>query len=68
MSDVITADPGAEKMAVAFARVLRGVDITAPLDSVLTFVDALSLVGIDNRESVYWAARCTLKSAICRAG
>ena len=47
-------------MAVAFARVLRGVEIAAPLDSVLTFVDALSLVGIDNRESVYWAARCTL--------
>ena len=60
MSDVITADPGAEKMAVAFARVLRGVDIAAPLDSVLTFVDALSLVGMDNREPVYWAARCTL--------
>ncbi|MEY3587659.1 MAG: hypothetical protein RJA47_255 [Actinomycetota bacterium] len=60
MSDVITADPGAESMAVAFARVLRGVDIAAPLDSVLTFVDALSLVGMDNRESVYWAARCTL--------
>jgi len=60
MPDVITADPGAEKMAVAFARVLRGVDIAAPLDSVLTFVDALSLVGMDIRESVYWAARCTL--------
>jgi uncharacterized protein with von Willebrand factor type A (vWA) domain len=60
MSDVITADPGAESMAVAFARVLRGMDIAAPLDSVLTFVDALSLVGMDNRESVYWAARCTL--------
>lgn len=60
MTGIVTAEPGAQSMAVAFARVLRGVEIAAPLDSVLTFVDALSLVGIDNRESVYWAARCTL--------
>ena len=53
-------ESGAERMAVAFARVLRGVDITAPLDSVLTFVDALSLVGMEDRAAVYWAARATL--------
>lgn len=55
-----TAESGAERMAVAFARVLRGVDIPAPLDSVLTFVDSLSLIGMDDRDAVYWAARCTL--------
>ena len=55
-----TVDAGAERLAVAFARILRGVEIAAPLDSVLTFVDALSLVGIDDRSSVYWAARSTL--------
>lgn len=56
----LVAESGAERMAVAFARVLRGVDITAPLDSVLTFVDALSLVGMEDRAAVYWAARATL--------
>jgi uncharacterized protein with von Willebrand factor type A (vWA) domain len=56
----LVAESGAERMAVAFARVLRGVDITAPLDSVLTVVDALSLVGMEDRAAVYWAARATL--------
>ena len=56
----LVAESGAERMAVAFARLLRGVDIAAPLDSVLTFVDALSLVGLDDRGAVYWAARATL--------
>lgn len=60
MSSTFTAESSAETLAVAFARVLRGVDIAAPLDSVLTFVDALGLVGIEDRDSVYWAARCTL--------
>ncbi|MFM9083354.1 MAG: hypothetical protein ACKOQ7_05645, partial [Actinomycetota bacterium] len=59
-NDTLVAESGAERMAVAFARLLRGVDIAAPLDSVLTFVDALSLVGLDDRASVYWAARATL--------
>ena len=48
------------RLAVGFARVLRRLDIATPLDSVLTFINALSLVGIDNRESVYWAGRATL--------
>ena len=56
----VVAAGSAERMAVAFARILRGVDIDAPLDSVLTFVDALSHVGLDGRDPVYWAARCTL--------
>lgn len=47
-------------MAVGFARLLRSLDVPAPLDSVLTFVDALGLVGLDDRERVYWAARATL--------
>ncbi|MFM8553748.1 MAG: vWA domain-containing protein [Acidimicrobiales bacterium] len=59
-ADTFVAETGAERMAVAFARLLRGVNITAPLDSVLTFVDALSLVGIHDRGAVYWAARATL--------
>lgn len=50
----------AEDMAVAFARVLRGVGLNVPLDSVLTFVQALDVIGMTNRDDVYWAAHTTL--------
>ena len=49
-----------ERMAVAFARILRGAGVTVPPDSVHTFVGALALVGLDSREDVYWSARATL--------
>lgn len=49
-----------DEMAVAFARVLRSLDIPTPLDSVLTFMNALSLVGMNDRDAVYWAGRSTL--------
>jgi uncharacterized protein with von Willebrand factor type A (vWA) domain len=47
-------------MAVAFARILRGAGIEVPLDSVIVFVSALSKVGLENRDDVYWAAFATL--------
>lgn len=50
----------ADRLAVGFARVLRGVGISSPLDSVLTFVQALGVVGMNDKDSVYWAARSTL--------
>ncbi|MHB1089467.1 MAG: vWA domain-containing protein [Ilumatobacteraceae bacterium] len=50
----------AEDMAVAFARILRGGGLNVPLDSVLTFVQALDAVGMTNRDNVYWAAQTTL--------
>ncbi len=50
----------AEDMAVAFARVLRGGGLNVPLDSVLTFVQALDVIGMTNRDNVYWAAQTTL--------
>lgn len=50
----------AEAMAVAFARVLRGGGLNVPLDSVLTFVQALNVIGMTNRADVYWAAQTTL--------
>ncbi|MEY4158936.1 MAG: hypothetical protein RL743_1431 [Actinomycetota bacterium] len=56
-----TAPPSeAEAMAVAFARVLRGVGIVAPVDSVVAFVDSLHRLGIGDRKNVYWAGRTTL--------
>ena len=45
---------------VAFARVLRGVGIEVPVGNVLVFADALSLVGVAERDDVYWAGLATL--------
>jgi uncharacterized protein with von Willebrand factor type A (vWA) domain len=50
----------AERMAVTFARVLRGASLRVPIGNVLMFVEALGRVGIAERTSVYWAARSTL--------
>lgn len=58
--DVLEASTPAERMAVTFSRVLRGAGLRVPLGSVLTFVDALAQVGIDDRDSVYWAGMATL--------
>ncbi|MEY2402406.1 MAG: uncharacterized protein QOJ08_2517, partial [Ilumatobacteraceae bacterium] len=53
-------DTPAERMAVTFARVLRGAALRVPIGSVLMFVEALGRVGISQRANVYWAARSTL--------
>jgi uncharacterized protein with von Willebrand factor type A (vWA) domain len=50
----------ADDLAVAFARVLRGAGLRVPVDSVLTFTDALGEVGVGARDGVYWAGRATL--------
>lgn len=49
-----------EEMAVAFARLLRRLDLVAPTDAVITFAEALTRVGIADRDQVYWSARVTL--------
>ena len=60
MSTSVTEHTPAERMAVAFGRVLRGAGLRVPLGSVLTFVDALGKLRLDRREQVYWAGRATL--------
>lgn len=55
-----TAASPAHNMAVAFARVLRGAGLDAPLDSVIVFVNAIEQLGLENRDDVYWAAHSTL--------
>jgi uncharacterized protein with von Willebrand factor type A (vWA) domain len=50
----------AERIAVTFARVLRGASILVPIGNVLMFVEALGRVGMSDRANVYWAARSTL--------
>lgn len=47
-------------MAVAFTRILRGAGVRTPIGHVLTFVQALDKVGIQDRDNVYWAGRATL--------
>lgn len=59
-ADSLVAPNEAEAIAVAFARVLRGVGIVAPVDSVVSFVDALTRLGVGERGNVYWAGRATL--------
>lgn len=49
-----------ERIAVAFARVLRGAGLAVPMGSVLMFSEALGRVGMGSRDAVYWAGRATL--------
>ena len=52
--------PAADRLAVAFARVLRGAGIEVPVGSTLEFAQALDLVGLATATGVYWAGRATL--------
>ncbi len=49
-----------ERIAVGFARVLRGAGLDVPIGAVITYVEALGRVGIDDRDTAYWAGRATL--------
>jgi uncharacterized protein with von Willebrand factor type A (vWA) domain len=51
---------GGDELAVAFSRVLRRLGLAMPIGSVIDFVEALGLVGITERDAVYWAGRATL--------
>ena len=52
MSEVLEENSNAERIAVAFSRVLRSAGISTPIGNVLTFVEALGLVGINDRDTV----------------
>jgi uncharacterized protein with von Willebrand factor type A (vWA) domain len=54
----VPAEP--ERIATAFASVLRRLGVPVSTGDVLTFVEALGAVGIEDRSAVYWAARATL--------
>jgi uncharacterized protein with von Willebrand factor type A (vWA) domain len=51
---------GGEHLAVAFGRILRRLGLAVPIGSVIDFSEALGLVGLEQRDGVYWAARSTL--------
>jgi len=62
-SDVPVGYPGAdtaERMAVGFGRLLRELGIATPVGNVLLFVEALTVLGLGDRDRVYWAGRSTL--------
>jgi uncharacterized protein with von Willebrand factor type A (vWA) domain len=50
----------AERLAIGYARVLRGAGLAVPIGSVLDFVEAIGLLGVESRDAVYWAGRSTL--------
>jgi uncharacterized protein len=52
--------PEVERMAVAFAGVLRGAGVDVPVGRAVTFARALALVGLGRPGPVYWAGRTTL--------
>ncbi len=54
-----TAGEG-DRIAVAFAHVLRGVGLDVPVGSVVSFAQALGAVGLRERRRAYWAGRATL--------
>jgi uncharacterized protein with von Willebrand factor type A (vWA) domain len=49
-----------ERIAVAFARILRGAGLDVPVGRAVTFAEALTLTGVDRSGAVYWAGRTTL--------
>lgn len=56
----MTATAAPERMAVGFARLLRGAGLKAPTGSVLSFVEAIGHLDMADRSHVYWAGRATL--------
>jgi hypothetical protein len=49
-----------ERIAVAFARILRGSGLSVPVGSVIDYARALAAVGLVRPAAVYWAGRATL--------
>ncbi len=49
-----------DRIAVAFAHVLRGAGLEVPVGSVVSFAQALGAVGVRAQRPVYWAGRATL--------
>jgi uncharacterized protein with von Willebrand factor type A (vWA) domain len=56
----VTEQPAPDRLAVAFARVLRGAGLDVPVGATLGFARALDCVGLSTAGGVYWAGRATL--------
>ena len=55
-------DIDVDRIAVGFARLLRGAGLDVPVGTTVLFAEALGAVGVSTRDSVYWAGRATLLS------
>jgi len=49
-----------DRIAVAFARILRGSGLSVPVGSMVEYARALAAVGLTQPARVYWAGRATL--------
>ena len=54
---------GVDRIVTGFVRALRASGVAVPTGSAIVFARALGLVGLDDRDGVYWAGRATL---LCR--
>lgn len=54
---------GVDRIVTGFVRALRASGVAVPTGSAIQFARALGLVGLDDRDRVYWAGRATL---LCR--
>jgi uncharacterized protein with von Willebrand factor type A (vWA) domain len=52
--------PDVDRLAVGFARVLRGAGVDVPVGTTVLFAEALGAIGVSSRDTVYWAGRATL--------
>jgi uncharacterized protein len=51
---------GADRIVVGFVRALRAAGVAVPVGSTVLFAQGLALVGLDDRDRVYWTGRATL--------
>jgi uncharacterized protein with von Willebrand factor type A (vWA) domain len=51
-----------EQIVAGFAQMLRLAGLSVPTSSVITFAEALTVIGMSNPKKVYWAGRATLIS------
>ena len=54
MTELLVANPinDPPQIAVAFGRLLRGVGLEVPVSRVMSFVEALGLLGLQSRQDV----------------
>jgi uncharacterized protein with von Willebrand factor type A (vWA) domain len=59
-AEPVPAEGDALPVVVGFVTALRRAGLRVSLDSTITFTEALTEVGLDERDRVYWAGRATL--------
>lgn len=62
MNDTLALDSenSPARIAVGFCQILRGLGLEVSVSRVVSFTEALGLVGLNERNAVYWAGRSTL--------